>query len=361
MKTFVIFIVAVALEKASDYYWLFALSALAVCSSSSHAEKPVSQGNAELVSGTWALQQASGIRELQALMPKVIEPALQTPHLRGFCLRFPWKAADEDFSLLDQGLKIARQYHLDFSVRFMAGRHSPSRIFENGSPFYTKTTFRGDLEKVPSPFFPDGSPNLVFEKEYAEYVGRLAQWCRANGVHLLHLAWYGQDWAELNHGKEVRALPGYTEANWQRSHMRLIDIGLRYAGEGLAVELPFSGYGPCAASANIFADYVVQKIGPSHPLFFCQANGWGPKGDWGAPTKEVEDAFDAVWKKKICRGEQMIQPKDYDWPQVFQKLYENKATYCEVYAPSFSAEHKKELATEIEKFAAHVKIKAPLP
>ena len=354
-------ICSVAFDEASAYGPLLALSTLLVCSATSDAEKPPSQGNAELVSGTWVLQQASSIRELEAMMPRVIEPALQTPHLRGFCLRFPWKAADKDFSLLERGLQIARQYHLEFSVRFMAGRHSPPRVFEKEAPFYTTKTLRGEPEKVPAPFYPDGSPNLVFEKEYDEYVGRLAQWCRTNGVHLLHLAWYGQDWAELNHGKEVRALPGYTEANWQRSHLRLIDIGLKHAGEGLAVELPFSGHGPCSASANVFADYIVKKIGPSHPLFFCQANGWGPQGDWGAPTKAVEASFDAVCKKKICRGEQMIQPGDYDWPQVFQKLYENTATYCEVYAPSFSAEHKKELAAEIEKFAAHVRNKAPLP
>ena len=44
----------------------------------------------------------------------------------------------------------------------------------------------------------------VFLDAYDAYLGKLATWSRANGVKLLHLSWYGQDWAELNHGKEVR-------------------------------------------------------------------------------------------------------------------------------------------------------------
>ena len=145
------------------------------------------------------------------------------------------------------------------------------------------------------------------------------------------------------------------------AHKRLIDIGLKYAGDGLAVELPFSGYGPCAEAASVFADHVIDRIGPSRPLFFCQSNGWGPNGDWGAPNKETEANFDKVWTKPICRGQQMIQPRDYDWPRVFEKLYENKATYCEVYTPSFTMEHKAQLAEEIRKLAEHCKQKTPLP
>ena len=40
---------------------------------------------------------------------------------------------------------------------------------------------------------------------------------------------------------------------------------------------------------------MIQRIGPSNPIFFCQANGWGPRGDWGAPTPQVEAAFDRVF------------------------------------------------------------------
>jgi hypothetical protein len=73
--------------------------------------------------------------------------------------------------------------------------------------------------------------------------------------------------------------------------------------------------------------------GSPNTIFFCQTNGWGPKGDWGAPTAQVEAAFDRMWQKPICRGQQAIQPRDYDWPKLFEKLYANRATYCEIYAP----------------------------
>jgi hypothetical protein len=179
-------------------------------------------------------------------------------------------------------------------------------------------------------------------------------------VRLLHLAWYGQDWAELNHGKEVRSQAGYSYANWLRAHERLLDIGLKHAGKDLAIELPFSGYGPLTDAAVSLADHVVGKIGLRNPLFFCQANGWGPNGDWGAPSPQVEAAFDRVWQKPICRGQQAIQPGDYAWPELFRKLYENRATYCEVYAPSFTLKRSAELAAEIRKFDEHIRTGGPL-
>ncbi|MCX7014411.1 MAG: hypothetical protein NTW86_17985 [Candidatus Sumerlaeota bacterium] len=326
--------------------------------SATAAQSAKKMTNAEAICGTWVLQQAGSIAELDNAYKKCVKQALETPEIRGFSLRVPWKAIDADFALLEAGLKIAREHKVSFSVRFMGGRHTPASVFEKGSPFYTK---QGSQEKVPAPFKLDGSPNDVFEAEYDAFVARLAKWCRANDVRLLHLAWYGQEWAELNHGKEVRALPGYTFDNWLNAHKRLIDIGLKHAGEDLAVEFPFSGYGPCADAASAFADHVVEKIGPVNPIFFCQSNGWGAKKDWGAPTDEVEAAFDKVWARPICRGEQMIQPRDYDWTACYANLYKNKVTYCEVYAPSFTLEHKDQLAEEIRKFAETGKEKPLLP
>jgi hypothetical protein len=64
----------------------------------------------------------------------------------------------------------------------------------------------------------------------------------------------------------------------------LLDIGLKYADDDLAVELPFSGYGPLTDAASRFADHVVTKLGPHNNKFYCQANSWGPRGDWGAPS-----------------------------------------------------------------------------
>jgi hypothetical protein len=115
------------------------------------------------------------------------------------------------------------------------------------------------------------------------------------------------------------------------------------------------------SAANRFAAHIVERVGRSNPIFFCQANGWGPRGEWGAPNAETEAAFDKVWTQPICRGLQMIQPQDYEWPDVFAKLYETKATYCEVYAPSFTMARKELLAAEVKKFAEHVAKAPPLP
>ena len=309
------------------------------------------------IHGTWVLQQVTSRDELERLLPTTILPALKTPHVQGFCLRVPWKAIDRDFSLLEAGHQIARRQGVDYSVRFMAGRHTPQRVFDKGSPFYLVNARHGKgpgaAEKVPAPFLPNGAPNTIFEEEYELFVVRLASWCRDNDVHLLHLAWYGQHWAELNHGKEVRSLEGYSYDNWLRAHIRLLDIGLQVAGDDLAVELPFSGYGPLTDAASQFADHVVTKLGPHNRKFYCQANGWGPNGDWGAPTAKTEAAFDQVWQKPIRRGQQAIQPSDFQWAKLFEKLYQNRSTYCEIYAPSFLGERREELAREIRRFAEH--------
>jgi len=312
----------------------------------------------ESIAGTWVLQQAASPEELHRELRRSLDKALETPKIRGFCLRFPWKAADEDFSLIEAGLEIARDHGVAYSIRFMAGRHTPDRVFGKGCRFYLGG--RGGNEKVAVPFLVDGSPNAVFEAEYEAYVNRLAAWCRSREVKLLHLAWYGQDWAELNHGKEVRSQVGYSYENWLRAHERLLDIGLKHAGKDLAIEFPFSGYGPLTDAAGSLADHVVGKIGERNPVFFCQANGWGPNGDWGAPSPQVEAAFDRVWQKPICRGQQAIQPGDYAWPELFRKLYENRATYCEVYAPSFTLKRSTELAAEIRKFDEHIRTGGPL-
>ena len=299
------------------------------------------------ISGTWVLQQVSSREDLDRLTPTAIAPALETPHIRGFCLRVPWHAIDKDFTLLESGLTLARSHNVDYSIRFMAGRHVPKRVFERGCPFYTKKDRQGQDEKIPTPFEADGSRNTVFEAEYESLVARLATWCREKDVHLLHLAWYGQDWAELNHGKEVRAAPGYSYEAWLTAHKRLIDIGLTHAGRGLAIELPFSGYGPLTDAASEFADYVIEECGLDCDKFYCQANGWGPAGDWGAPTAATEAAFDKVWAKPIRRGQQAIQPFDFDWPTMYTNLRANRSTYCEVYAHSFVGKRRDELAQEI--------------
>jgi hypothetical protein len=327
--------------------------------------------NADAVKGTWVLLQASSVAELDNAMAGALGRALSTPHIVGFSHRVTWESIDQDFSLLQRGYDIATSRGLLYSPRFMAGRWTPDRVFSAGCPYYLKS---GTNEKVPRPFNTDGSPNIIFENEWNAFVGRLEGWCRNHGIRLMHLAWYGQDWAELNHGAEVRALQGYTYAHWLNAHQRLLGLGLTHADAYLAVEFPFSGYGPLSSNtgspvARDLAAYVINSIGVCRPRFFCQANGWGPTGDWGAPTAETEAAFDSdVWPKQLYRGQQMIQPQDYDnWPGIFQHLYTNKATYCEIYAQSFYTNagapqpHLAQLQGEISSFKNYVLSATPVP
>ena len=183
---------------------------------------------------------------------------------------------------------------------------------------------------------------------------RLAEWCRKNSAPLLHLAWYGQDWAELNHGQEVRAAPGYRYENWLRAHMRLLDIAFATADAKLSTELPFSGHGPLTDAASRFADYVVSEIGGWNPIVLLPGQRMGSTRRMGRAQRghrsRVRQGLDA---SAICRGLQMIQPQDYDWTAVFRRLYDTKATYCEVYAQSFEKEHRKQLADEIGKFMTY--------
>jgi hypothetical protein len=185
------------------------------------------------ISGTWVLEQARSAGELQS---PAIDTALKTPGIRGFSLRVAWSDIDGGTALLDAGLKVANAHHVAFSIRFMAGRWTPARVFAAGSPFYT---VQG--QKVPTPYNADGSPNRVFEKAYADELEALDGWCHQNAVHLLHLPWYGQEYAELNHGVEVRSQRGYSYQNWLRAHEDLVDIAARHMSPDLAVEFPLTG------------------------------------------------------------------------------------------------------------------------
>ena len=70
----------------------------------------------ESIAGTWVLQQAASPDELHRELRRSLAKALKTPKIRGFCLRFPWKAADGDFSLIEAGLKIARAHGVAYTA-----------------------------------------------------------------------------------------------------------------------------------------------------------------------------------------------------------------------------------------------------
>jgi hypothetical protein len=273
-----------------------------------------------------------------------IASVLQSYDVRGLSLRVPWDVMTD--ALLDEGKAIADAAGKAYSIRVMAGHFTPQWVFDTGSPSYS---VNGD--QVPTPFFPDGSPNTVFEAAYGGLVSYLADYSRSRGVQLLHLPWYGQDWAELNNGLEVRSQPGYSESALIAAHERLLDIAIPFSGDDLAIEFPMSGYGPLQSVSRELTDYIIASVGPDSPRVFVQANGLSPAGDWGAPDQGVESQMDqAVFSQDVLRGEQMIQPQTYDWGQVFSNVTENGADYVEIYLESFQQDDGGALASAIDLF-----------
>lgn len=304
----------------------------------------------EQVAGTWVLLQVASVAELDKQRTQILN-ALALPGVVGFSVRFPWDACDitgtaTSHPILVAAKAIADQAGKALSIRFMAGAHTPARVFDAGAAYYPKGS-----SKVPLPWDNSTGRVQVFLDEYATYAGKLAAWARANGVRLLHFSWFGQDWAELNHGKELRAAEGYSEAKWLAGQKAVIDVAASLRGPDLAVELPLSGYGPLSnGQSAALADYILGIVGDGSDQFFVQANGLGPNGEWGG-TAAVETQQDTIWSKPINRGVQMIQPQDYDWPAVFAHVAAAAATYVEVYLPSFTLESASQLRQQVAEFA----------
>ncbi|HTC82071.1 MAG TPA: hypothetical protein VK848_11120, partial [Acidimicrobiia bacterium] len=80
------------------------------------------------VCGTWVLHQPATVTDLHNAGPE-IQAALALPGVVGLSLRLPWKAVDTDFSLLTEGLAIARAGGKALTIRPMAGRWTPARVF----------------------------------------------------------------------------------------------------------------------------------------------------------------------------------------------------------------------------------------
>jgi len=320
----------------------------------------------ERISGTWPTQQVGGHtvgerskEHFDALLEGTIKPALATPGVRGFSQRFPWFEIDESLELAEEGLALARSMNVDYSLRFMAGRYTPERVYRAGCRFITLNQpgpYNDSTEpvtKVPVPFEADGSPNLIFEQEYEAAVAKYAAWCHDNGVYLLHLPWYGGMWDELYHSAQIMKLEGYSYEAFLEGHKRLIDIALKYAADDLILEFPFSGHGPTQEMVTQLAKHVMAQGPEAMNRFIFQANGLSPFGVWGAPDQPTEQTKNLAFETPVLRALQMIQPQDYDWEKVYDWLYQTDSTYVEVYAPSFTMEHAPQLREQVLRYAEH--------
>lgn len=297
-------------------------------------------GNGSLmppVCGTWVLQQVSSVSELDRARPQ-LEKALQTPGVLGLSIRTPWKSVDGDFAIFNRAQEVAQATGKPLSIRVMAGRHTPTRVFDAGAYFYVNA--KG--ERIPKPFSDSGQPgNPVFEREYQQMVTQLATWSRANSVRLLHLPWYGHLWAEIDNGTEIQASQGYSNDAWTVGHLRLLDIGIAASNNNLSVEFPMSGYwGGGGAAASRFFDRIVDSTGNWSPRVFLQGNALGMY------------PFSPTGGRAIYNGGQMYDGSQYDWSKVYADTQTRNTMYIEVYTSSFTTDTDGSLAATVKNYAS---------
>lgn len=293
----------------------------------------------------WVLQQVSSRAELQNYASQIANAKQTVPALGGLGVRIAWDAYLRDKSVLDLGKQIADANNLEYSFRFMAGRWTPDAFLSEMGSAYTHTTPAGEL--FPKPFSSSGGAgNPVFEREFRNLLTELAQWYTNNGCRLLHCSWYAMDWAELNHGAEVRAAAGYSQNAWLEGHKRLITIAREVADQfpGVVMEFPLSGYGPLTTVSPLLADHMVAQFGAGTRRCSMQANGWSNTGQWGAPNQTTDTQMDACFTRPLARGVQAIQPwgvnttyPQYTATQVAGAVNQAElcdADYMEIYLPS---------------------------
>jgi hypothetical protein len=275
------------------------------------------------VCGTWVLQQVSSVADLDRMRPQ-LDAALATPGVRGLSVRAGWNAVDGDLSIFDRAYEISQAAGKDLSIRVMAGRFTPARVFAAGA--YSYVDQKGD--RVPKPFSDNGTAgNPVFELEYQKLVTTLATWSRNHGVSLLHLPWYGHLWAEIDNGAEMQATKGYSVDAWTQGHLNLLDIGLAASSSKLAVEYPMSGYwGGYTSEAKKFHDRIVATVGSWSPRIFLQGNAAGVYNFNPASGRPIND------------GLQMYDGGTYDWSSTYGYAASIETSYLEVYTSSFTGD-----------------------
>lgn len=294
------------------------------------------------ICGTWVVQQASSGAELTRAKP-AIKAALAFGGVRGLSLRVPWSAVDRDFALLTQAADIAASEGKQITVRIMAGVHTPARVFDAGA--YSYQTGAG--KRVPKPFSSGGAAgNPVFEREYAELVKRLARWSVKHKARVMHLPWYGYQWAEIYNGPDVQRAAGYSYSAWLTGHRRLLKIAKQHTGAKLAAEFALSGHwGDAKMGSTDISKAIVSRWGDWSDQVFVQGNGLGVYNN--DPTRQA-----------IFTGRQMYGPTSYDWPATYDVLKSQGAVYVEVYTQSFSETGAAELARQAKAFRAHCRDEA---
>jgi hypothetical protein len=290
-------------------------------------------GSAPPGCGTWVLQEVADKASLER-KARQIKAVLGKKGVSGLSLRVPWSTIDRNFRVLNKAAKLAKARHKKLSVRFMAGRSTPARVFNEGAYYYTSGG-----EKIPKPFSNSGRPgNPVFERNYKAVVKKLKVWSHGKRVKLLHLPWYGYQWAEIYNGSAVQSARGYSYHAWLKGHLKLLRIGMKFGTRKRPVEFALSGdWGGQGAAAGTIADKIVDIAGAWSRRVLVQGNGLGR---WNAPATN----------RRVFHAKQMVDGGSYDWADIYRTLRANDEAYVEVYLDSFTGGGRRELLSEARKF-----------
>ena len=328
--------------------------------------------------GTWVLKEAATTTQLTNVT-NTIKQGLSYQNMRGLSFRTNWSSIDSggvfNPAIFNQAKSIVAVYpSQDYTIRVIAGSKSPARLFaQSGMHYYLRDAdnnlANGDQEdalkspKVPLPYNPSSTgfePNLAFEAEYTKLVDSLVAYAQANNIKLIHMPWYGRDWAELNYHDEMLD-DGLTIEKWLSGHKRLADIVYERVKNypDLSVEFPLSGWNssPDGRSATTQLLSYMLDAG-AHPQWanwsgrlLVQGNGYGKYSglDANKGTPTAREAY---------RGMQMYDQFDnYTdlWAQMYRNLGSDPlyGTYLEVYAESFgyTAANQANLQAAITEFA----------
>jgi hypothetical protein len=288
------------------------------------------------VCGTWAMLTVNKLSALKYFRPS-IDAALAVPGVKGLSIRTNWTSITTDLGIYNRSAQIAKADHSGLAIRFIAGDATPPQYIGNGTTMSGKT--------IPLPWAKGTTPtsflpNTVFETAYKATVKQLAALARANGIHLLHLTWYGGHTAEIYNGPEVIAAPGYSVQNFLKGYERLVDIGMAEAGPGLTVEFPLGGTGTRALVIPLEA-YMSTKFGSMNSALVTQ---WNNLTDVLPATQPPAHG--------VYVNRQMQGDGDYKWAAVYNTLVTQKSESVEVYLQSFtkSLPHATSLRQQIAAF-----------
>lgn len=304
----------------------------------------------------------------QRIIDKLYDAGLSQAQVQerfaGFSLRYAWRFCDWD--LIENGLgsnnwtgtspldwllsRIAawnaspyRGITARAAIRFKAGGGCPHDVVGDGSNSAPFTLVAGltraqccidrgsaNTYYAPRPWLNEGSGTprwyTEYEQRWRDYVDCLIRWAgsatRANAsveVPLVHLSWYGMDWAEIYYAgpgagdtpavTSMGTISPYTTPNtFVESHRRLMRLAAGVAVgstpgctklPSVSLEAPMSGRGTitgsnastaimdllCAEAQTLFPPNAGDPNQPNS-LWIIQANGWG---GYGSQTSPYED------------------------------------------------------------------------